>query len=328
MQSHLVSAAVIPTLLFALLGPLAAQCGTTSIATLANGATSFGVGGGNYFDVNVTNPAGIVVCAIDTKTTAPASAAIAVEIYMTPNTYVGNHTNAAVWDLVATGSGVGIGSGAAFPPVPITLSNPFYLPFGSHGLFVRITAGGGPQYVQGANTFTNADVTLTLGASQSVAFSSALATPRTWNGSLHYTPGGGPGAGALGFLGAGCAGSLPVSTIRATAQPIVGQTMSVTVDQLPQNLAILILGLSSTTSPLGPLPLDLTVLGAPGCFGRVSPDVLLTLTGTGNAATFALPIPSSPLAGAVFHMQALVFDPPANSFGLVASHAVTAVIGG
>jgi hypothetical protein len=238
-----------------------------------------------------------------------------------------DHTNAAAWDLVATGTGIGTGS--LTPPVPITLSNPFYLPFGSHGLFVRITAGGGPQYTSGTNTFSNADVTLALGASQGTAFSSALATPRTWNGTLYYTPGGGPGAGALGFLGAGCAGTLPASNIRATSQPIVGQTMTVTVDQLPQNLAVLMLGLSSTTSPFGPLPLDLTLIGAPGCFGRVSPDVLLTVTGTNNVGTLSLPIPSTPaVAGFVFHMQALVFDPPANAFGLVASDAVTAVVGG
>jgi hypothetical protein len=310
---------------FLLLAPLAAQtCGVASISTVANGGTSFGVGGGNYFDANVTNPAGIVVCAINTKTTAPASAAITVEIYMTPNTYVGNTTNAAVWALVATGTGTGTGSGAAFPPVPITLSNPFYLPFGSHGLFVRITGGGGPQYVSGANTFSNADVTLTLGASQSTAFSSALATPRTWNGTLHYTPGGGAAAGALGFIGAGCAGTLPVSTIRATSQPILGQSLTVDVNNLPQNLAALVLGLSR----VGPPPLDLAILGAPGCSGHVSPDVLLTLNGAGNLASFTLPIPNDPaLAGFLLYLQSLALDPPTNAFGFVASHAYAAVVG-
>ena len=327
MHFHLAAAAALSTFLLA---PLAAQtCGTASIGTVTNGGTSFGVGGGNFFDANVTNPAGIVVCAIDTKTTAAVGTPVTVEIYVTPNTYVGNNTNAAVWGLVATGTGTGVGSGSAAPLVQVTLSNPFYLAPGSHGLFVRITAGGGPQYVSGTNTFSNSDVTLTLGASSSGLFTTSLATPRTWNGVLYYTPGGGPAAGALGFLGAGCPGTLPRSSIDATSQPIIGQTMTVTVDQLPQNLAVLVLGTSSTTSPFGPLPLDLAPIGAPGCFARVSPDVLPTLTGTNNVATFSLPIANSPVfAGFVFHMQALVFDPPANAFGLVVSDAVTAVVGG
>ena len=312
-----------------LLAPLAAQtCGTASLGTVTNGGTSTSVGSGNYFDVDVTNPAGIVVCAIDTKATAGVGTPITVEIYMTPNSYVGNHLNAAVWDLVATGTGTSVGSGSTNPPSPITLSNPFYLPVGSHGLFVRIATGGSTQYSSGANTFSNADLTLTTGATQGTAFVSALLTPRTWNGALHYTPGGGVGAGALGFIGSGCAGTLPASNIRPTSQPIVGQTMDVTVDNLPQNLAVLLLGGSSTMSPFGPLPLDLTLIGAPGCSGRVSPDTLLTLAGTNNVATFSFPIPNGPFAGFVFHMQALVFDPPANAFGLVVSDAVTAVVGG
>ena len=307
------------------LAPLAAQnCGTASIATLANGSTSTSSGAGSYFDANVTNPAGIVVCAIDAKTTAGVGTPITVDIYMTPNTYVGNHLNAAVWDLVATGTGTGIGSGSTVPPAPITLSNPFYLPFGSHGLFVRVAAGGSPQYSSGANTFSNADVTLTLGATQGTPFTGGLLTPRTWNGVLYYTPGGGIGAGALGFIGAGCAGTLPVSTIRATSQPILGQSLTVDVDNLPQNLAVLVLGFST----FGPPPLDLAVIGAPGCFGRVSPDVLLTLNGVNNVASFTLAIPSTPaLAGFLLHLQSLALDPPANAFGFVASHAYTAVVG-
>jgi hypothetical protein len=320
MYSRLAAAAAISTFLV----PLAAQCGTSSLGTLTNGATSTSTGAGAYFDANVTNPAGIVVCAIDHKTTAALGAPISVEIYMIPNTYVGSHLTPAAWGLVATGTGTGLGSGAAILPAPITLSNPFFLPFGSHGLFVRTTVGGSPQYSSGANTFSNADLTLTTGAVQGTPFVSGLLTPRTWNGVLRYTPGGGAAAGALGFIGAGCAGTLPVSTIRATSQPILGQSLTVDVNNLPQNLAVLVLGLSR----IGPPPLDLAILGAPGCSGHVNPDVLLTLNGAANVASFTLPIPNDPaLAGFLLYLQSLALDPPTNAFGFVASHAYAAVVG-
>jgi hypothetical protein len=307
---------------------LHAQCCTGSLATLTNGNVSFGVGGGNFFDANVTNPLGLFVCAIDTKTTAASGVAITVDIYTTPGTYLGVQQNPAAWRRVATGTGTGIGSGSSQPPVPVTLAQPFYLPAGSHGVFVQIVTGGGPQYTSGANTFGNADLTLTLGASQSSRFSSAPATPRTWNGVIYYSTCATGGEAGYGTFGLGCAGTMPATTLQHTSRPVLGQSLAVGLDNLPQSVAIMMAGISITASPFGPLPLDLAILGAPGCTGRVSPDAVVLLVGANNAATFTLGIPNRPALQCLqFYNQALVLDPGSNALGAVVSDAAAGIIG-
>ncbi len=297
-----------------------------SLATREDGNTSFGAGGGNFFDVDVLNPNGISVCAIDTKTTAAANAAVTVNVYATPGTYVGVQQNAAAWRLIATGTATGTGS--LQPPVPVTLAQPFYLAPGSHGLFVQVSGGGGPQYTSGANAYGNADLTLTLGASQATPFVSAPATPRTWNGALHYSTCATGGEAGFGFFGLGCAGTLPVSRQIASSLPRLGQSLVVGVDNLPVSVAVMIVGLSRTVSAFGPLPLDVAPIGMPGCSARVSLDGAEVMLGASNAATWTFAIPNTPaLACMQFFTQALVFDAPANPFGAVLSDAAAAVIG-
>jgi hypothetical protein len=131
-------------------------------------------------------------------------------------------------------------------------------------------------------------------------------------------------------FGPGCAGSLGVTSLLPTALPRVGQTASVTLNHLPQNLAIMLLGLRNTTSSYGALPLELTGFGMPGCFGRVRPDVSVAVSGTGNAATYTFAIPNNTaLLGLRFYHQAVVVDPNAgNALGAVMSDAAAAVVGG
>lgn len=313
-------------LILSIASGLTAQCGTSQLATRTDGNTSFGTGGGNFFDVNVINPFGISVCAIDTKTTAPLGTPITVNIYSTPGTYVGVAQTMAAWRLIATGTGTG--NGTLMPPVPVTLAQPFYLAAGSHGLFVQIATGGGPQYTQGTNTYSNNDLTLTLGASQGTAFTSALATPRTWNGVLHYSTCMNGGDAGYGFFAAGCAGTLPVTTQHHQSRPVLGQTLTVNLDNLPLGVAVMVIGLSNTTSGFGPLPFDLGLLGAPGCMAHVSLDATVFLAGTGNSATWNLGIPNNPaLQCRQFYTQPLVVDPTVNALGLVAGDASAGVIG-
>jgi hypothetical protein len=129
-------------------------------------------------------------------------------------------------------------------------------------------------------------------------------------------------------FGSGCPGSLGVTTLTPVAFPRVGSTMTVDLANLPLQSALLAVGLSNTTSALGPLPVDLGPFGMPGCFGRVSADVTVLVSG-GDPATFAFAIPANAaLAGLQFYHQALVFDPAAgNAVFMVVSDAAAARIG-
>jgi hypothetical protein len=99
-------------------------------------------------------------------------------------------------------------------------------------------------------------------------------------------------------------------------------------DNLPFAAAVPMLGFSHTTSVFGPLPVDLALLGAPGCIGRVDPELTWFVLGTGQTAALALSIPSSTVfQGLPFFTQALVLDPSANTLGLLVSDAAALVIG-
>jgi len=104
--------------------------------------------------------------------------------------------------------------------------------------------------------------------------------------------------------------------------------LTVALNNLPLNALMLDIAFSNTSSPFGPLPFDLGLLGAPGCFGRVRPDLTLVVLGANNAATANIGIPSIPtLLGAQFFAEGLVVDPPATLLVLVTSDAAAAIIG-
>jgi hypothetical protein len=117
-------------------------------------------------------------------------------------------------------------------------------------------------------------------------------------------------------VAAGCPSSLPSSQLLNATLPRLGQTLFVIANNLPFNLGLMVTGTSNVSSPIGPLPLDMTPLGLTSCFLRASPDFLTTLVGGGGSASFSLSIPNSnPLLGLQLWQQPLVFDPPLNPFG-------------
>ena len=296
-----------------------------NLATVVDGTTSTSTGAGGYFNLNVTNPNGITICRMTAKTTAAANAALTFVVSVIPGTYVGQERTPAAWRAVATVATTGA-AGATDLEV-LNLNPPLYLPPGNWGMHVA-TAGASAQYtsITGTQTFTHPDVTLTAG-SVGILGSTPIAN-RLWNGSLTFSSCDNAGTAGHGYLGIGCAGTLPASRQVATAFPRIGNALNVTFDNLPLSTAILAVGLSTTTSPLGTLPLDLAGLGAPGCQLRVSPDITTVLAGAANSATWTLGIPNSAALQCVrFHSQALVLDPTFNQLGAVVSDAASAVIG-
>jgi hypothetical protein len=111
-------------------------------------------------------------------------------------------------------------------------------------------------------------------------------------------------------------------------RPQFGTTLQIHVGNLPLSVAILMVGLSRTSSAFGPLPVSAAPFGAPGCFGRVSPDATAFLLGAGNAAVLNFPIPADPgLNGVQFCWQPLVPDPGFNLLGAVFGDAAAMIIG-
>lgn len=129
-----------------------------------------------------------------------------------------------------------------------------------------------------------------------------------------------------------CAGSSTLKPkIGATpgTWPQIGQQFSVTLADGPPNLfATLVLGTSTTTYSGLPLPLDMAVVGAPGCKFWNSWEVLLpvVLTDPAGASNFTLSIPNGPWSGLRLYGSWLGFDPTANAFGFVPSGFATFIL--
>ena len=138
--------------------------------------------------------------------------------------------------------------------------------------------------------------------------------------------GGTPGGYAT--YGAGCAGTLGVPSNSASALPRVGQALSIDIGSVAApELAVLLIGASNTLSAYGPLPLDLVILGAPGCLVQTSDEIQLFGIGASNVVSYPLSIPNDPyFVGVSLYTQGLVFD-AANALGLVASDAAAMTIG-
>lgn len=124
--------------------------------------------------------------------------------------------------------------------------------------------------------------------------------------------------------GQGCNGIAGVPALGAAAGPTLGDPFSLQLSSMDPagGFYIMTLGTSNTVDPqLGALPVDLAVLGAPGCQILGSVDVTLFGFHTDGTAQFNLTVPNNQqLLGRIVVNQAFCSD-ASNPLGLVATNA-------
>ncbi|MCB8932126.1 MAG: PEP-CTERM sorting domain-containing protein [Fimbriimonadaceae bacterium] len=159
--------------------------GAQSITTLYAANNQGNLGGAAYFDVTVGSTA-LTVTGFDTNTIQ--TVAFDFSVYTRNGAGIGNET-AGDWTLVATGSGVGLGTNN---PSAVTLNNTFTL---SANTLTGMALVMGPQaqhtYTNGTGAnqdYSNADLALHLGSTSNVPFTAPTFNPRVWNGTIYYTP--------------------------------------------------------------------------------------------------------------------------------------------
>ncbi|MBL8898383.1 MAG: PKD domain-containing protein [Planctomycetes bacterium] len=149
-----------------------------------NGGTAGGV---VFFDLNVA--ASVIISGFDCNLST-ANASVTLEVYTTPNTYVGSTTTPANWTLVGSAGPVTSAS-AINLPTSFTLATPLTLTAGQYGIGFRVI-GSGQRYTgtgTGAQVTTStSELTLTSGAAISGLFTGSFFSFRNWNGCIHYTP--------------------------------------------------------------------------------------------------------------------------------------------
>lgn len=129
--------------------------------------------------------------------------------------------------------------------------------------------------------------------------------------------------------GMGCVGSagLPSLALSGGVQPWLGDTYQVRTSPVPSpGASVLVLGASDATWNGLSLPLDLSLLGMPGCRLYLSLDVLIPFANSNPIVPLTIPNDGSLLGANLFH-QTAILDTPANPLGLIWSNLGTATIG-
>jgi hypothetical protein len=127
-----------------------------------------------------------------------------------------------------------------------------------------------------------------------------------------------------------CCGQGAVPVLSATGRPRLGGSFNINLTKAPPTaLALLFTGFSNTNWLGIPLPLDLTVAGAPGC-NLLAPGTMIgvTVASTNGDGTLPFGIPAdASLHAAHFYQQWLVQDPTVNALGFTSSQGGDGRIG-
>jgi len=159
-----------------------------------------------FFDLNVVDPNGITITALDVNCGSSAVGTIGtIELWTGPTTHVGNESNASLWSLAVSGGVVAQGNNV---PSPTCLGAGLFLPPGPHGISVR-HVGVSLRYTNGTGsnqTGATAELQFTGGSVHAAFFSGTFFTPRVFNGNIHYNVGNVPGTGCAqsDTFGEGC----------------------------------------------------------------------------------------------------------------------------
>ena len=130
--------------------------------------------------------------------------------------------------------------------------------------------------------------------------------------------------------GIGCRGTNGVvPTLGCFPRPDMSATLTYSIGNVPApGLALLAFGLSNQLQAGGPLPANLGIIGAPGCWLLNSLDILMVgaPVSPGNLAV-QLVLPNVPNAnGLRMYQQAIVFD-AVNPFGITLSNGLEQLVG-
>ncbi len=135
------------------------------------------------------------------------------------------------------------------------------------------------------------------------------------------------GTAKVSSYGRGCAGSNGLTPkVSITGTPRIGQVVGFDLTGgLVNSIGLRVLGIGNAA----PFPLDLVVVGAPGCLlYQDLADLSAVLTDAAGAASMPLGIPLDPLLiGQWFYGQGGSFDPAANAFGWTTSNYVRVQMG-
>jgi hypothetical protein len=170
--------------------PPVAQAYSGSITTTYAGGN---IDNGSMFDVTASGPADITITGFDIHVADLGP--VAIDVFYKAGTYSGFEQDPGFWTPLgsATVTGAGLGN-----PTAVNIGG-LTIPSGeTYGIYITRTDLGALRCTAGANTYSNADITIDTGTGNIFPFGPFF-TPQTWNGTIYYeTPDGGGGGGGGG----------------------------------------------------------------------------------------------------------------------------------
>jgi hypothetical protein len=150
---------------------------------------------GNMFDVTASGLADITITGFDIHVSDGGP--VPIDVFYKSGTYSSFEKDPGFWKPLGSATVTGAGFGN---PTAVNIGG-LTIPSGeTYGIYVTRTDGGTLQYTNGANTYSDGDITIDTGTGNHFPFGDVF-TPRTWNGTIYYeTPDGGGGGGG----GGGC----------------------------------------------------------------------------------------------------------------------------
>jgi hypothetical protein len=178
-------------------------------------------GGAVYFDIEVGSSA-IRVTGLQTNVNAAFGSSFDMDVYIVEGGSAGNQTNMGAWTLVDSGSGT---TGPVDTATQVSLSSGFELDADTtYGVALVMDSTVGHSYTNGTGgnqSFSNSDITVSLGTASNAPFTAPLFDPRVWNGTVQYelvagTAGVGPFAYSIDSNGGDILHRIDLTTGQAT----------------------------------------------------------------------------------------------------------------
>lgn len=218
--------------------------GTTGSLTTTFAGGLYGANG-NMFDVQALS-GDVTINRFDLSLYITAGTVVPVSVYYKTGSYVGYEATASAWTLLGTYSVTSAGPGS---PSSMPVGNLLLTSGQTYGIYLTATDGTPFLYTNSANTYSNANLQVTLGAGVYYPFGTVY-SPRTWNGTIYYTAGGtsatvpgaptitaavaGNGSATISFTAPSSTGGAAISGYKATCgtTTVSGASSPITVAPL------------------------------------------------------------------------------------------------
>ena len=171
----------------------AAEASALSLTTLFSANNGGDPGGAVYFNLE-TKLNDLLITSLETNTEAIGGSTSGFQVFTKLGTADGSEADISAWSLATAGS---ITRSGEDNPSSVLLDNPIQLQANTLYGFALVMPGNvGHDYTNGSSCsaytaagncfYSNADLSILAGTASNQPFSSALFSPRVWNGTINY----------------------------------------------------------------------------------------------------------------------------------------------